>query len=128
MGVYGSGGEQLTSYDARIWCLENYGEDLVAVPRGGSLYRWQLNRSQRAAVNAATDCPTKINFMTVTPEQYLMLGGCDDGTGFDGLLVIWAAQAQGFTTGDWTAKATNTSRSLRLGAGSHIQSMITVKT
>lgn len=124
MGVYGSGGEVATTYDARIWCLENYGEDLVAVPRGGSLYRWQLNRSQRAAVNAATDCPTKINFMTVTPEQYLMLGGCDDGTGFDGLLVIWAAQAQGFTTGDWTAKATNTSRSLRLGAGSHIQSMI----
>ena len=124
LGVYGSGGDQLTSYDARIWLLENYGEDLVAVPRGGSLYRWPLNRSQRAAINTATDCPTEINFMTVTPEQYLMLGGCNDGTGFDGLLIIWAAQAQGFTTGDWTAKATNTSRSLRLGAGSHILSMI----
>lgn len=124
LGVYGSGGEQLTSYDARIWLLENYGEDLVAVPRGGSLYRWRLNRSQRCVVNAATDCPTQINYMAVTPEQFLVLGGCDAGSGFDGLLVIWAAQAQGFATGDWTAAATNTSRSLRLGAGSNIISIV----
>ncbi len=124
MGVFGAGGEQLTSYDARIWLLENYGEDLVAVPRGGSLYRWQLNRSQRCVVNPATDAPTQINYMTVTPEQFLVLGGCDTGSGFDGLLVIWASQAQGFATGDWTTSATNTSRSLRLGAGSNIVSIV----
>ena len=62
--------------------------------------------------------------MAVTPEQFLVLGGCDAGSGFDGLLVIWAAQAQGFSTGDWTAAATNTSRSLRLGAGSNIISIV----
>lgn len=43
-GSYGAGGYGTTAATAvlpRIWFLDNWGETLVALPRGGALYQWQ---------------------------------------------------------------------------------------
>ena len=43
-GAYGSGpygATVVTDTDPRIWSLDNFGENLLANPRGGGLYEWQ---------------------------------------------------------------------------------------
>lgn len=80
-GPYGAGGYGLTDVlDAlpRVWFVQNWGETLVAVPRGGGLYQWQ----------PATSYPE-----LMTNGDFSSAGGWTVGVG-------WS-----ITTGDATAAA-----------------------
>jgi hypothetical protein len=107
---------------ARAWSFSNQGQNLVANYREGKLYRWTGNLSQRAVVNAATDAPAKTLTHMTTPERFLMCLGTEDGltSTFDRMLIAWATQEGGFTTGDWTPAATNTAGDFRLAEGARI--------
>ena len=125
-GGYSSGTYSLPSSETdlrlRSWVFSNFGEDLVANYRESPLYRWRNAFSQRAAVNAATDAPSKTLSHVVTPERFLICLGTEDQTTstYDPLQLAWADQETGFTTNDWTPVATNTAGDLRLAEGSKI--------
>lgn len=125
-GGYSEGGYSgyITVADplARLWSLSNQGQDLIANPREGKLYRWTGTLSQRAVVNAATDAPERTLHHLATPERFLMCLGTEDAltSTFDKMLVAWSTQEGGFTTGDWTATATNTAGQFRLAEGARI--------
>jgi hypothetical protein len=73
-GVYGGGAG--TDYWARTWSLSNYGQALMASPRGYGLYLW----SNDTAVIAShvTQAPANITCMMVTPERQVLAFGCNE--------------------------------------------------
>lgn len=125
-GTYSSGYYSLPSNEtdlrARVWHLSNYGENLIANHNKGPLYRWTNNVSQPAAQIAATDAPVQNTSHFVTPERFLVTLGTEDAatSTWDAMLVAWATQEGGFTTGDWTPAATNTAGDYKLSEGSRI--------
>lgn len=111
-----------TDLRARIWVMNNFGEDLVANYRNSPLYRWQNVPSQKAAAVAATDAPQQNLAHLVTPERFLMTLGTEDATTstFDPLRIAWAKIEGGFTTNDWTPATTNSAGDFRLAEGSKL--------
>jgi hypothetical protein len=125
MGPYGSGlyGRALDTDQAmaRTWSLQNFGQDLIANPRGGALYRWHGGRTWRAEPFVATDAPKQVNTFVVTANDFIMCLGCTNEAGvFDPLLARWATIAGGYADGDWTAAPANSAGSLRLPVGSSL--------
>ncbi len=128
-GYYGAGyyGTSTSGdvFVARTWSLDNFGQDLVANPWGGAIYRWQRVKSQRAAQITPTDAPTSCSSIFVTPERFLFALGCTDTTGeFDPLLIRWATQEGGFAEGDWTATDVNTAGDLKVTRGSRLMKAV----
>jgi len=107
---------------ARIWFFSDFGEFGVANYRNGILYQWNNVPSQRMSAIAATDAPQESLAHMVTPERFLMTLGTEDQSTstFDPMRIAWASQETGFTTGGWTAAATNTAGDFRLAEGSTI--------
>lgn len=107
---------------ARIWFWSNFGEIGVANYRNSILYEWSNVPSQRMTAIAATDAPQQSLAHMVTPERFIMALGTEDQatSTFDPLRIAWASQEAGFTTGGWTASATNTAGDFRLAEGSKI--------
>jgi hypothetical protein len=121
-GTWGSstwGTERTTSFSIfpRTWCLEGFGEYLLGVPYGETLYVWAGNPSNRAVVEAAA--PDRIDFMFTTPERFVIACGTHDyGTDtYSPLLVRWASQE---TYDTWTPTSTNTAGEYPLGIGNRI--------
>jgi len=105
----------------RQWSLTNWGEDLLANPRGGRIYEWDATGANSAETRAVlvTASPTINNSILITPDsQFAISLGCTDQAGnYDPLLVRWSSQEN---YNDWTASATNTAGSNPLGTGSRI--------
>ena len=125
MGPYGAGpyGRTLDADQvmARTWSLQNFGQDLIANPRGGALYRWHGGRTWRAEPLAANDAPARVSAFVVTANDFIMCLGCTNEDGvFDPLLARWATIAGGYADGDWTAAPDNSAGSLRLPVGSSL--------
>ncbi len=94
----------------RYWSLDRYGQYLLALPSGGTLYKWQLNSANRAA--AVTNAPTGL-FMFVTTERIVMVLGAD-GEFMD---IAWNDDD---TLTDWTPSAANTANLRRLKEGNRL--------
>jgi hypothetical protein len=103
----------------RQWSLVNWGEDLLACPRGGKIYLWDATNGTEIRAVVVTASPTINNQILITPDsQFLISLGCTDETGtYDPLLIRWSSQED---YNDWTASATNTAGSNPLGTGSRI--------
>lgn len=96
---------------ARMWSLDNYGENLLALVNGGRLYQWDPDApTDRAAVVA--NSPTG-NFMFVTNERYPVILGADS----DNMALAWPDQND---ITNWTPGSTSTAASRRLQKGSRL--------
>lgn len=78
----------------RLWSLDNYGQDLLANPNGGSIYRWDANTTPttRATLMSA-NAPVQVNLMLVAREgRHVVAFGTNSfsGNDFDPLLVRWS--------------------------------------
>jgi hypothetical protein len=106
--------------DLRVWSLDNWGEDLLGVPRGGKIYRWEASAgvSSRATVMSSA-APSVVNVMTVaqTGRHVIAAGTHTVGGDFDPMLIRWS-DSENFDK--WVAAATNQAGSFRLENGSFI--------
>lgn len=85
------------------WSLDTYGQTLMAVPTGGTLYQWSNNTAVAAAVIATA--PASITAMVVRNRQVIAFG-CNEevSTTFNGLCVRWSDFEDAT---NWTTTATN---------------------
>ena len=108
-------------FQANQWSMDNWGEDLLAVRRGGQLMVWDADASV-APVRATlvVTAPDEINSIVVSPNDrhVIALGTKEYGTGiFNPLLVRWSDQ-EDYT--NWTPSATTTSGEIQLVDGTAI--------
>lgn len=116
VGTYGSSTYSNTSvsvFSPRTWSLAHFGQYLIACPRGGAIYEWQLVKTTRAA--KLTNAPTQNNVVVVSAERFIIACGSHDGSTFDAMLINWS-DINSDTT--WTPAITNQAGNYRLAEGS----------
>ena len=123
-GFYGIGqaGVGVTE-PLRIWSLDNFGEDLLASPNGGSLYHWDRTGGPSTRAVLVDTAPFTMQRMLVSPQsRHTIAFGAGTGSAAtpgdpDKLFIRWADQ-ESFTI--WVPSATNLAGDIRLDVGSEI--------
>ena len=129
-GGWGSATSLSDTNQLRLWTHDNFGEDLIINPRGGSIYRWVENDgvSTRAVklstVSGANLVPTQgLQVLTSETDRHLIVLGADpiessarSGV-IDPMLVAFSDQENAL---EFESLSTNTAGSLRLSSGSSI--------
>ena len=101
MGTYSMPASQAC---ARTWSLDTWGENLIASPRGGTLYRWQNDPNVVAA--AVANAPDEVTAILTTPERQVLALGCNEEvSGSFNPLCIRGCDLEDID--DWTTSATN---------------------
>jgi hypothetical protein len=121
-GPYGTGGSGSGENDQVQWTLDNWGEDLVAAYKTGTIYEWVPPVAVGNVVTPVSGAPSAVNgIVTAAPEQQLVAWGIFSATlsEQDPLLVGWCDVAN---LNDWIASATNQAGTFRLSSGSLIVS------
>ncbi len=107
------GGGDVAIEPLRIWSLDSFGEDGLAVPTNGALYVWLPPASLN---NRATIVPTAPIFNTgmfvSMPQAQVVLFGSETGSVQDPLLIRWS-DVGSYT--DYVATSINQAGSFRLG-------------
>mgnify|MGYP001278941957 FL=1 len=131
-GSWGSTTSLTDSNQLRLWSMDNFGEDLISNPRGGSIYYWDNSDglTTRAvaltALSGANLAPTKgLQVIVSDVDRHVLILGADPinaagsaRTGsIDPLLIAFSDQEN---AAEWEPKSTNTAGSLRCSAGSEI--------
>lgn len=107
-----------TIVEARIWSLDNWGEDLMATYQDGRVYTWdKTNGGSTRAILISNSPTTNRRILVSTEDRHLVSFGAHDGSASDPMLVRWTTQ-EDFT--DWTASATDSAGDKRLDYGSRI--------
>lgn len=73
-GDYGEGNP--VEYFPRTWSLCAWGENLIASPRGGTIYVWENDPLTAATVIA--NAPDRCTAVMVTPERQIIAMGCNE--------------------------------------------------
>lgn len=117
LGAYGIGSNSNT-IPARNWFLDNFGQNLVAVPTNGSLYQWVPPVGLGNTATIVTNAPTISAgmFVSMPAAQVVLLSTSVMGVQ-DPLLVAWCDNGD---ITDWTATVTNQAGTYRLSRGSKI--------
>ncbi len=105
---------------ARVWSLDNWGEDLMASPNGGSLYVWRKNTGPQSKATRVPNAPENIEHMLVGPDgrHVLALGTNLASTGQqDRMFMRWT---EGDDYDAWIISETNDAGSKRLDTGSRL--------
>lgn len=103
-GREGYGDPALADYYLRTWSLANWGENLLASPRGGKLYTWQNNTA--SAATEVTQAPDQNNVIIVTPSRQVMaLGTNEEVSATYNPLCIRFSDTEDYT--DWTTASDN---------------------
>lgn len=122
LGPWGGGGDYGGVTPLRIWSLDNFGQDLIATPSGGSIYLWTPPPAfgGNPAALMSNNAP-EFNFgtMVAMPEEIIVAFGASlpMAAALDPMLLRWC-DAGDFD--DWTASTTNQAGSFRLSRGSKI--------
>ena len=131
-GAWGSTTSLTDSNQLRLWSMDNFGEDLVSNPRGGSIYYWDKTNGlttravELSSLSGANLTPTKgLQVIVSDVDRHVLVLGADPindaGTArtgsIDPLLIAFSDQEN---AAEWEPKATNTAGSLRCSAGSEI--------
>ena len=129
-GAWGSSTALSSTNQLRLWTHDNYGEDLIINPRGGSIYRWVENDGlttravQLSTVSGANLVPTQgLQVLTSETDRHLIVLGADPISGssrtgtLDPMLIAFSDQENPL---EFEPLATNTAGSLRLSSGSSI--------
>ena len=112
----GSGGSSITPM--RNWSLDNFGQNLLAVPTNGSLYEWDppLSSNPNAVIVGTAPTVNWAMLVAMPSAQVFLLGSSVMGTQ-DPLLVRYSDLGD-YTV--WTAASGNQAGSYRLSRGSKI--------
>jgi hypothetical protein len=105
---------------ATQWSLDNWGEDLLAVRRGGPMYFWDQDGGTSPTRATITTSPSQINSIVVSPNDrhVVALGTTEAATSvFDPMLVRWSTQNDYNT---WVPALTNTAGEKKLTDGTRI--------
>lgn len=91
-GTYDSGlyGAPTTSpLFPRTWSLSTWGQNLIASPRGGTIYSWDNVTANIAT--AVTNAPAACTSVIVVPERQIIALGCNESSGgvFNPLCIRW---------------------------------------
>lgn len=126
-GTWGNSGGSTLSQQIRLWSFDNFGENLLANPRGGEIYYWEpalgytsTNRAYPVSqMVGASDTPVACNYVTSTDERHVVAFGANviGETTIDPLLIRWSDQED---PAMWTPTATNSAGDLRVPLGSYI--------
>ena len=130
-GTFGSSSAIGSNNQLRLWSMDSFGEDLIACPRGGSIYYWDYtNVNDRAlalsALTGANLAPTLgLQVLVSDVDRHVIVLGADPinssataRTGaIDPLLIAFSDQEN---AAEWEPLSTNTAGSLRCSAGSQI--------
>jgi len=133
--TWGAGGWGLAASDAitldeglRIWKQDNFGEDLILLPKNGQLYYWDKTTglTDRAFpfLSRTPDAPTaNRNVLVSDRDRHVIVFGTTPigSTTLDPLLIRFSSQEDPF---DWFPTSTNTAGDLRVGSGSEIVAAI----
>lgn len=125
IGVYGESDDIAPTEDgfllqARVWSLDNWGEDLLAVPDNGTLYWWDKTNGGATKAQVVADAPNRIQRFAVSARfRYAIAFGSSPGTTSDRdpLLIRWS-DAEDFTV--WAPAVDNTAGDTRIDEGSEI--------
>lgn len=111
----------------RLWSFDNFGENLLANPRGLGIYYWEPSNGYSSANRAypisdlpgASDTPINCNYVISTDERHVVAFGTNviGETAQDPLLIRWSDQED---PAMWTPTATNTAGDMRVPLGSVI--------
>ena len=112
-GYYGAGfygvGQTADELIARTISAQSYGEQALFNIRGGGLYRFLNDFSDRAAL--LTEPPQKMNAVLVDPvRRFVFALGCSDvgaDTNYDELKIRWCRVGGLDGSGDWTPSASS---------------------
>jgi len=110
--------------DARLWCINNWGEDLVITEKDGSTYEWLESggmSGNRATVVA--NAPTTSTLSLVSTEtRHVVCMGTETTIGNigtqDKMFIRWSDQEN---YNQWTPNVTNSAGSQRIAGGSEIR-------
>ena len=133
--TWNSAGTTGLGQQLRLWTHDNYGEDLVFAPRGGSLYYWTASQgvSTRGLTLSAVATSQGFDgaYVPTTTNQVIMSGdsrfvvalGANSyvkgtpNTAFDPMMVRWSDQENPY---NWVPAVTNQCGEYRLSNGSYI--------
>jgi hypothetical protein len=131
-------GEGFTSgigQQLRLWSNDNYGQDLVIAPRGGSVFYWTAANGLATRAEPlsfvstdkgfdGTRVPTQTNQVVASAiQRFVICMGANPydpntaSTTFDPMLVRWSDQENPY---EWVPAVTNQSGEFRLSSGSFI--------
>ena len=130
--TWGSTSSLAANNQLRLWSMDNFGEDLIANPRAGSVYYWTNSGGVAARGVALSDlagsnlAPTRgLQVIVSDVDRHALVLGADpisNSTGLrsgsiDPLLIAFSNQED---ITDWEPRSDNTAGSLRCSAGSEI--------
>ena len=100
----GTGGLPDFSLVPLTWALANYGGDLMANPRGQTVFHW-LQDTAVPAVPLA-NAPAHCNYMVVVPQRQVMVFGCEEEVSgvYNGRAIRWSDIED---PTDWTTDPSN---------------------
>lgn len=119
-GAYSVGGysEPSTSdFFPRTWALAAWGQNLLANPRGGTIYAWTNVTSADAA--PLTNAPAQVTHMLVAPQDMVFALGCNQEVSntFDPLCIRHSSVRKNT---EWHTAANTTAREYVLTGGGRI--------
>lgn len=104
--------------ELRTWSLDNWGEDLIASPKGAGIYVWDKSGGLGARATIIANAPaTNLRVVVSAQNRQLIAMGAHTGSSDDPLFVAWC-DAEDYTT--WTPDIINTAGDKRIDRGSKI--------
>ena len=117
-GGYGTSGQGLAnSGRARTWSLSKWGEDLIASPRGGTIYQWSKATGTGVVAQPLLNAPSSCLASFVADDRRVIALGAHDGVTYQPLRISWSSQ-ESLTT--WAPLLTNTAGDLKIEEGNEI--------
>lgn len=130
--TWGSGSDiAIPNANLRLWAQDNFGEDLLACIRDGSIYYWDRSAStgvqspermvELSSLGGSASAPTIAKQVLVSDQdRHVIAFGCDGefSIGTQDPLLIRFSDQESLT--EWRTTTTTTAGELRIGSGSEI--------
>ena len=125
-GTFGSATSLSLNNQLRLWTIDNFGDDVIAAPRGGPIYYWDESSGlgTRAVLassrSGASNTPVAVSQLLMSDvDRHVIALGCNPigSSTIDPLLVRFSDAENAV---DWTPTATNSAGGVRLSTGSLI--------
>ena len=110
--------------DARLWSINNWGEDLIITQKDGGTYEWDTSggmTDNRATVIANAPTTSTLSLVSTETRHVVCMGTeltIGDSATFDKMFIRWSDQEN---YNQWTPNVTNSAGSQRIAGGSEIR-------
>jgi hypothetical protein len=110
--------------DARLWSINNWGEDLIITQKDGGTYEWDLSggmSTNRCTVVANAPTTSTLSLISTETRHVICMGTeltIGDSTTLDKMFIRWSDQEN---YNFWTPNVTNSAGSQRIAGGSEIR-------